>query len=192
LKDLSFKINYSLPYSLLSILGIVLLIGGHPLGDFSIVMIPGIFFAGVIMKMCYAEDNYSTLTFLKSFPISKKAIVASKFVLSKIFIVIGILMTLITYFLMPPHTVPLHISHILVLIGIAEIYFATYLFLFFRFSYFAARIPPNILGVSLIIFCLNKTLFHTLIIPPILAVAFFVLALFINFLLMKLSIDRMR
>ena len=193
LKDLSFSIKRGFFQFLLSLAVISgIAYSGKTVFSYSLMLVPALLFAGFILHNCYLEDNYSTLTFLKSLPVSKKMLIQEKFLLSHLFIIIGIIETFIFYLLLPAIPFPFQLSHIFLSTAVMEIYFGVFLFLFYCFSFFASRIPPNALAMSLLFLHLNKIEFQSINIPLPLATLILVASLIINYLLMTVSIKEMR
>jgi len=193
LKDLSFRFKLGLLcflFTWLFIFGIAT--SGKALFTYVLMLVPGLLFSGFIMYNCYLEDNYSTLTFLKSLPVSKKMLIQEKFLLSNLFIVIGIIETFIFYLLLPAIPFPFQLSHIFLSTAVMEIYFGTFLYLFYRFNFFASRFPPNVFVMSLLFLHLKKIEFQSITIPLPLATVILIIALIVNYLLMIVSIKKMR
>jgi len=150
-------------------------------------------FTGIIVRMSYVEDNYSTATFLKALPISKELIVKEKYLLSQILLVIGLLQGFFLYSFYPQIPLPLSFSGFLLVIAFIELHVANYLYAFFRFNFAIAynTAPLLTLGILFILY-LNGLFFHSIRIHPVFAFLIFLLSLVINCLSMKASIKIFR
>lgn len=191
-KDFSFVIILLLVFSTSSLMFIVYVQTTHPLKDTILFMLPLWYFTAVIVKICYIEDKYSTSTFLKSLPVSKKLLVLEKFILSQILLLIGIVETVIMYLFFPTAIFPLNLSQILLEIAYVELYFGSYLYVFFRFTYFTAKLPQNLIIGTWFCLYMNRITFDSLTIPLYYAILIFIASLGSVYLFMKLSIKHMR
>ncbi len=193
LKDLSFRfkiglLEFLLPWILIG----AIVEGSKTFASYIIFFLPAALFTGFIMFNCYLEDNYSTLNFLKSLPVSKKLLIREKFLLSQLFIIIGIIEIYIFYLLLPGIPFPFQLSHLFIYTAVMEIYFGSYLYLFYCVNFFASRIPPNIYGCLIILLSHSGIEFQTISVSPPLAAVIMVASLIINYLLMTISIKKMR
>jgi len=190
-KDLTFNLKYILLLFFLSFSLIYTIAGGHRFGqDISLFLFAALPFSSVIIKMTYIEDSYSSDTFLKALPVSKKVIVMEKFILSQILLVIGIVQNSLIYFFLPQIAFSLSFSEGLLMITYIEMYFGLYLYIFFRFNYSMAYIIPCLFLGGLYGLYFSGNSVHTFKLHPVLSVLLFALSLLVNCLLTHLSIKQ--
>lgn len=105
-------------------------------------MVPALLVDFIVSKGCYMEDKDLTFLFLKSLPVQKKYIVASKYIecivtLVFSYIYIFVISQFLKLFKLPYYT--FDIKLIITIISMLTVYYSMYLFIYFRTNYLNAQ-----------------------------------------------------
>ena len=137
----------------------VIIADGQQFSSSGILMIPSLLFSFMVGKMCQVEDQKSVFHFLSSLPVKKSEMVMSKFVMSYVSLLLGLLIMLganvIAKFFTEASYQLLSMSSLMIL-AFVIVYNGVYLFINFKFGYAQAQHTIYVILAAMIL-CFSLT-----------------------------------
>jgi len=106
-----------------------------------LIMVPSILFLQIVGKSCYLDDRNGAYIFLRSLPIPKNSIVLSKYAAIILALAISLVVMFVADLFSAMLGKALYVpdAYVVVVISVLLVYFAVYLWLFFKYDFAAAQ-----------------------------------------------------
>lgn len=137
IKDLTFNKVQVILGILIVVLSSAFIIAGRQYMIIPLIMAPSLLFNQIVGKSCYLDDKNGAYIFLRSLPIRKNIIVLSKYVESILVLALSYAIIFGSNLILMVFGKPLyHLDALLlVVLSVLLIYFAVFLWLFFRYDF---------------------------------------------------------
>jgi hypothetical protein len=150
IKDLTFNKLQVILGILIVILSTLFILAGRQYIIIPFIMAPSLLFNQIVGKGCYLDDKNSAYVFLRALPIPKNMIVLSKYAESILVLFLSYAIIFGSNLVLMFFDQPLyHLDALLIMVvSILLLYFAVFLWLFFKYDYASAQQAGFVLIIS--------------------------------------------